>query len=113
MMSTSSRRNDKEKKIIYNARFVKENFGDRHKVAPLETFVKEWTFRNNGDHEWPAETFFIQTNGDDLKAVSQLIKGPVKPGDEITLHVELVAPELAGKYCAFFRFVHGENLRFG
>jgi len=25
----------------------------------------------------------------------------------------LVAPELEGKYCAFFRFVHGDNSRFG
>jgi len=70
-VSTSSvRRADKEKKIIYNARFVKENFGDRHKVAPNEAFIKEWTFRNNGDHEWPVDAFFIQTNGDDLKAMS-------------------------------------------
>jgi negative regulator of sigma E activity len=27
--------------------------------------------------------------------------------------VKMVSPELAGKYCAFFRFVHGDNLRFG
>jgi len=25
----------------------------------------------------------------------------------------MVAPTLPGKYCAFFRFVHGENQRFG
>jgi len=25
----------------------------------------------------------------------------------------MVAPQLAGKYCAFFRFVHGDNQRFG
>jgi len=42
-----------------------------------------------------------------------LIKGPVKPGDEITVEMELTAPNLAGKYCAFFRFVHGNNDRFG
>jgi len=41
------------------------------------------------------------------------VNGPVKPGDEITLQVQMIAPELAGKYCAFFRFVHGDNLRFG
>jgi len=27
--------------------------------------------------------------------------------------VPLVAPVLPGKYCAFFRFVHGDNQRFG
>jgi len=25
----------------------------------------------------------------------------------------MVSPNLAGKYCAFFRFVHGDNHRFG
>jgi len=42
-----------EKKKIFNARFVKENFGDRHSVLPNETFIKEWTFRNNGESNWP------------------------------------------------------------
>lgn len=27
--------------------------------------------------------------------------------------LELKAPRDAGKYCAFFRFVHGDNHRFG
>jgi hypothetical protein len=27
--------------------------------------------------------------------------------------MEMEAPLLPGKYCAFFRFVHGENHRFG
>lgn len=27
--------------------------------------------------------------------------------------MKLVAPKLPGKYCAFFRFVHGDNHRFG
>jgi hypothetical protein len=27
--------------------------------------------------------------------------------------MEMTAPNLPGKYCAYFRFVHGDNLRFG
>jgi len=54
------RRNESaQKKTIYMARFVKENFGDRHKVKPNESFVKVWTFRNNGETEWPNDTLFI------------------------------------------------------
>jgi hypothetical protein len=75
--------------------------------------VKEWTFRNVGESEWPLDTLFIQTNGDNLEAVPKSIPSPVKPGDEVTISMEMVAPELPGKYCAFFRFVHGDNLRFG
>jgi len=67
---SNSRRKEGEKKVIYNARFVKENFGDRHKVLPYERFVKSWTFRNNGETAWPLDTLFIQTNGDNLEAMS-------------------------------------------
>lgn len=37
----------------------------------------------------------------------------MKVGDEVQIQLELVAPILPGKYCAFFRFVHGDNQRFG
>lgn len=113
MTSSYIKKKDGEKKIIYNARFVKENFGDRHKVYANEHFIKSWTFRNNGEHEWPLDTLFIQTNGDNLEGSTQIVEGPVKPGDEITIQISMVAPQLAGKYCAFFRFVHGDNQRFG
>jgi hypothetical protein len=82
-------------------------------VNPNQVFVKSWTFRNNGENVWPEDTLFIQTNGDDLGSTSQTIKGPVMPGMEIEVSMELVAPTLPGKYCAFFRFVHGDNYRFG
>jgi hypothetical protein len=113
MKCSSMSKKDNEKKVIYNARFVKENFGDRHKVKPRERVTKEWTFRNNGETMWPAETLFIQTNGDNLEAVPYKLMNQVKPGEEVTISLELVAPELPGKYCAFFRFVHGDNQRFG
>lgn len=45
--------------MIYNARFVKENFGDRYKVKPKSSFIKSWTFRNNGETDWPVDTQFI------------------------------------------------------
>jgi hypothetical protein len=74
-----------------------------------ERFIKVWTFRNNGETEWPEGTLFIQTNGDDLQANSVFVTKTVKPGEEIDVQMELIAPQLAGKYCAFFRFVHGDN----
>jgi len=41
------------------------------------------------------------------------LNGAIEAGAEVTIAMELVAPVLAGKYCAFFRFVTGENQRFG
>jgi hypothetical protein len=86
---TRPRRRTNEKKVIYSARFVKENFGDRHVVKPLERFTKTWTFRNNGESDWPEDTLFIQTNGDDLKGITQVVGGPIRPGTEYTITIEL------------------------
>ena len=82
-------------------------------MKPNEYFIKEWTFRNNGETEWPQDSILIQTNGDDMKASSYMVPQIVKPNEEITIQIEMQAPNLPGKYCAFFRFVHGDNHRFG
>lgn len=76
-------------------------------------FTKTWTFRNGGDQEWPDDTLFIQTNGDDFNASPLKIEGPVKPNQEIDVTLTMYAPQAPGNYIAFFRFVHGDNNRFG
>jgi len=48
-----------------------------------------------------------------MDSAPQKLERLVKPGDEVSIQVALTAPELPGKYCAFFRFVHGDNQRFG
>lgn len=97
----------------YNARFVKENFGEKFKVLPESKFMKIWTFRNEGETAWPIDALFVQTNGDNFESEPFVVKGPINPGMEIDIALELKAPKLPGKYCAFFRFVYGDNLRFG
>ena len=92
---------------------MRENFGDRYKVRPNQIITKEWTLRNNGETEWPEDSLFIQTNGDDMKASSYIVPSPVKPNQEVTIRLELEAPNLPGKYCSFFRLVYGDNQRFG
>ena len=107
------KKQSQDKKVIYQARFVRENFGDRFKVKPNQILIKEWTLRNNGETEWPEDTLFIQTNGDEMRATSQIVPGPVKPNQEVTIRMELESPILPGKYCSFFRLVYGDNQRFG
>lgn len=52
----------------YQGRFVKESFGDKFEVHPGQEFVKEWTYRNAGEVEWPNDVVFMQTSGDNLGA---------------------------------------------
>lgn len=48
-----------------------------------------------------------------MEAIPYKLENLVKPGEEVTIQLTLLSPKLSGKYCAFFRFVHGENQRFG
>lgn len=91
---------------------MKESFGDRHPVKSGENFAKQWTMRNDGKTEWPADTTLIMTNGDEMKAKDVSI-GSVKPDSDIEFKVELVAPGQPGRYSTFFRMRTGENYRFG
>lgn len=109
----STNKKPQDKKIIPQARFVKESFGDRFSVPAGASFTKVWTFRNGGEAEWPEDTLFIQTNGDDFKSLPYAVQYPVKPNQEIDVKVDMQAPLIPGNYIAFFRFVHGDNNRFG
>jgi hypothetical protein len=48
-----------------------------------------------------------------MKANSYIVPHIVKPNEEVTIQLEMQAPNLPGKYCTFFRFVYGDNHRFG
>lgn len=102
-----------EKRVNHQARFVKESFGDRYPVFAGQTFQKTWTFRNGGESDWPEDTVFIQTNGDDLRAQPYNVPGPIHPNQEVEITLTLQAPIAPGNYNAFFRFLTGENNRFG
>lgn len=41
------------------------------------------------------------------------VPGVVKAGQEVEIKLDMQAPSLPGKYCAFFRFVYADNQRFG
>lgn len=71
---------------------MKENFGDRHNVKQGESFVKVWTFKNTGETDWPADSLFIQTNGDNLEAHPYPVVGPIKAGQEFEVIMQLQAP---------------------
>lgn len=82
-------------------------------MHPSQTFEKVWTFRNDGDCQWPSDAKFIQTNGDNLGAKDYALGKSILPGEQIDVRMFLIAPSLPGKYCSFFRFVYGDNDRFG
>lgn len=103
------KKTEEKKKIYYQARFVKESFGDRHKVSPGCVFQKTWTFKNSGETAWPLDTHFMMTNGDSMNAMPSPLALPVNPGEQIDVTCDFISPMEPGKYCSFFRFFTGDN----
>jgi Ig-like domain from next to BRCA1 gene len=97
----------------YKARFVKESFAENYTVETGKKFEKVWTFRNDGPEAWPADTKFMFTNGEQFGQIEKRLEEEVGPQKYVDVSIEFVAPEKVGKYCAFYRFAHGKNERFG
>jgi len=71
-------------------------------LDPGETFTKIWRVRNTGDCEWSnalGELLWMFVGGDQMNGPSQTpIMGPVPPGGEYDVEVELTAPAEPGQY---------------
>lgn len=65
-MNESQIKNKKNKQAAkkkLKAKFLKESFGDKFSVEANKEFVKTWTFKNEGETAWPADTRFVFSNG--------------------------------------------------
>lgn len=57
----------------YKAKFIKESFGDKYSVEAGKEFTKTWTFRNDGDESWPADSKFVFIKGIELGETEKLV----------------------------------------
>lgn len=113
-MKNKPNKPEKKRPVRYSGRFVKESFTDKQEFAPGQKFKKQWTFRNDGETAWDAETQFIQTNGDELGAVVPVnLDSFVPANSEYVWEVEFTAPTEPGRYTAYFRMSLTPNIRFG
>jgi len=99
------------------ARFVRDvTIFDGTEMAPGTPFTKIWTVRNDGANEWPEDVKLQCVGGDDLQAphrVKLQHHGKVALGSEVQLAVDLVAPQRAGRYIAYFRLITPSGKKFG
>ncbi len=75
------------------------NIPDDSPFAPGEAFTKEWQLRNNGTCPWSTEYSIVFVGGDAMSAEENiLLEQPVAPGEELTVAVDMVAPEELGTF---------------
>ncbi len=103
--------------FIEDLNYDDEDLTDFPKVDPGEEFQKGWRIKNSGTCLWNSSYFIKYVRGSDPAAQMQgqptSIKGAVEPGETYDMYVDLVAPEVAGKYVGNWQMHNGQNEAFG
>lgn len=96
-----------------SAHFVSETVPDHTNIDPGTAFSKTWTICNAGSTTWTTEyalVFTLSTSSGVEFDTPQRIPLPnaVPPGQEVTLSVDLIAPDTDGFYSLYYS-LHDEN----
>jgi next-to-BRCA1 protein 1 len=100
------------------ARFVCDvSIFDGTQMAPATKFTKIWRIKNIGDIPWPPGSKLLFVGGDQMTAalaVPVSAGGPVGPGVDTDVAVDMVAPADIGRYVSYWRLTgpHGRR-KFG
>jgi len=92
------------------ARFVRDvSIFDGTQMAGGTAFTKIWRLKNVGEVPWPAGTRMLFVGGDQMGASEMCVPlsraGPVLPGEEVDVAVEMVAPKEVGRYLGYWRLI--------
>ncbi|KAJ3731958.1 hypothetical protein DFJ43DRAFT_998241 [Lentinula guzmanii] len=102
-----------------SAEFVADrNITDGQVIAPGAEFLKAWVMRNGGSRPWPEGTELVFVAGEsfakDNSVIQPQLVGAVQPNEQIDIWTgELKAPEIPGRYVAYYRLRDGEGNLFG
>lgn len=96
------------------AEFVDETIEDDTVVAAGASFTKSWTLENAGTCRWETDYKLVFVSGDAMGgAVSTPLSVKVPVGEQITLSVDLTAPDVAGTYRGDWMIEDAAGNRFG
>jgi len=89
------------------ARFVRDvSIFDGTQMEPGQNFTKIWRLKNVGEVPWPPGTRMLFVGGDQMTeemSVPLSRGGPVMPGEEVDVAVEMKAPSELGRYLGYWR----------
>ena len=87
---------------------------DSTPFLPREKFVKIWRMLNAGTCTWTKRYAIQFVGGDQMEALDQIpMPFAVRPGSELEIAVDMVAPETPGNYQGFWKLVSDEGSFFG
>lgn len=82
---------------------------------PKKEFTKTWQVRNSGTTTWKKDVYkLIYIDGTLLGPVREVaLTKDVKPGEEIQISVEMVAPADPGDYISYWKMTNADGQIFG
>jgi hypothetical protein len=87
---------------------------DNTRLAPTEAFTKIWRIRNEGNCAWSQPYGLVFGDQEPMRAdPTRPLTRLVRPGEEIDLSIDLIAPERAGTYRSIWALQGEENQVFG
>ncbi|KAF2674526.1 hypothetical protein BT63DRAFT_408708 [Microthyrium microscopicum] len=109
--------------------FIRDTISDGTTFAPEMQFVQVWTVENPGPHDWPAGCSVRYVGGDNMLNVddshpssdadfskateSNVIRRPVKVGENISFRVLMKAPKREGVAISYWRLKSADGTPFG
>jgi hypothetical protein len=90
--------------------FVSETVPDGTNMQPGQAFQKTWTLKNGGSLPWvegyKLAIFSSDPTGEYLQSPDILpLTQEVKPGEDIQLSVDLIAPQRNGRYSVYYQLI--------
>jgi len=91
-----------------------ETVKDKSVFSPGEAFTKTWTVKNTGTCTWNKDYKIVFRSGNQMGGPDKQALGEtVKPGESITISVDLTAPSTAGTYTGKWIFRTDKGVDFG
>lgn len=96
------------------ASFAGETIPDGSEFSPGDNFTKTWTLENSGSCTWDSEYSLVFVDGSRMGGASPMgLAEDVPPGDQISLSVDLLAPDSPGTYQGNWMLMDGDGVTFG
>lgn len=98
-----------------HARFIEDvTVADGTTYPPGAEFTKVWRLRNIGSCTWDADYALVYASGDRMSAARAVSLADIaRPGEDIDLGVEFIAPTDKGRYRGFWMLENPDGVRFG
>lgn len=98
----------------YGLTFVSDvTIPDNTKMTPGQKFTKTWRVRNSGSCDWQSGFKLNFTGGEAMGGSSVSLSSAVPTGNEVSLSVDLTAPNTAATYRGNWRMANASGTYFG